>query len=156
MTTELAISITAIILAILSFGLSLYVVLRDRSNLITESQAYQHQESGEYYCLYFKVVNSGRRPIVLTMIEGVYEENHTCGEFIDHENKGIKLEEGEFYEHRFGKYDGIMVCDPLEQSEFFNIIDLRIVDSAGNKYGIKNAKENIRKITASKHPIGMR
>jgi hypothetical protein len=156
MTTELAISIVAITLSILSFGLSFYVALRDRPRLKTESQAYRHQETGEYYSFYLKAVNSGRRPIVLTLIEGQHEGNHKCGTFIDYENRGVKLEEGEFYEYRFGKFDGIMVCDPHDQGDLFDLVDLSIVDSADKKYRVRNAKENIQLLRRSKHPMGIR
>lgn len=156
MTAQLALSIAAIVLSVCSFGLSAYVAFRDRSRLKTESHAYQHEQTGEYYSLYFKVVNAGRRPIVLTLIEGSYENNHKCGTFINYENKGIKLEEGEFYEHRFGKHDGIMVCDPQGVGDSFNLVDLSVVDSANRKYRIKNAKENVQLLWSSKHPLGVR
>jgi len=156
MTVQLALSIAAIVISVCSFTLSAYIALRDRSRLKTESQAYLHEQTGEYYSLYLKVVNAGRRPIVLAMLEGTYDNNHKCGTFIDYENKGLKLEEGEFYEHHFGRYDGIMVCDPQGYGDFFNLVDLAVVDSANRKHRIKNAKENIQLLWSSKHPLGIR
>ena len=91
MTAQLTLSIAAIVLSVCSFALSAYVAFRDRSRLKTESQAYQHEQTGEYYSFYFKAVNAGRRPIVLTLIEGNYGNNHKCGTFINYENKGIRL-----------------------------------------------------------------
>lgn len=156
MTAQLTLSIAAIVFSVCSFALSAYLALRDRSRLKTESYACKHEQTGEYYSFHFKVVNAGRRPIVLTLIEGTYENNHKCGTFIDYENKGIKLEEGEFYEHRFGKYDGIMVCDPQGVGDFYNLVDLSVEDSTNRKYRIKNAKENIQLLWSSKQPLGVR
>lgn len=151
MTIELKISFVAIILAVCSFGLSLYVVLRDRPKLTTESRVYKHRETNEYNSLYFKVVNVGRRSIILTLIQGLYENSNTCGTYIDHENKGIKLEENEFYEYQFGKYDGIMICDPNGNGECHDLIDLQVADSTNKKYKIKDAKKHIQRLRNSKH-----
>lgn len=156
MTVQLAISIAAIVLSVCSFILSTYVALRDRSRLKTESHAYRHDETGEYYSFYFKVVNAGRRPIVRTLIEGTYDNNHRSGQYIDYENKGIKLAEGEYYEHHLGKFDGLMVCDPQGDGDFFDLLDLFVVDSANRKYKIKDAKKNIHLLRSSKHPLGVR
>jgi hypothetical protein len=117
---------------------------------------YRHEQTGEYSTLYFKVVNKGRRPIVLTLIEGIYENDHKSGEYIGYGDGGIKLEEGDFYENRFGKYDGIMVCDPYDSGDYSDLVDLFIVDSVGNRRKIRDAKKNIKKLRSSKHPFGRR
>lgn len=153
MTIQLTLSIVAIVLSVCSFALSAYVAFRDRSRLKTESHAYLHEQTGEYYSFYFKAINAGRRPLVLTLIEGSYENNHKCGILINYENKGIRLAEGEFYEHQFEIHDGIMVCDPQRYGKFFNLVDLSVVDSASRKYRIKDAKENIQLLWASKHHL---
>ena len=103
----------------------------------------------------FKVVNAGRRPIVLTLIQGIYENNHKCSQFIDFKNKGLKLEEGELFEYCFGKHDGIMICDPKYDDDSFDLINLWVVDSTNKKYKIKDVKKNIQKLKSSKHPFGV-
>ena len=152
----MSIATAALLISILSLILSLYAVSKDRSRLKTESHAYRSQQTGEFSSMYIKAVNSGRRPVIITLVQGVYEGSHQSNVYTDYENKGIILNEGEFFEYRFGKYDGIMECDPEEQGDFFNLEDLFLVDSTGKKYHVKDAKKNIQLIKSSKHPLGVK
>lgn len=150
----MSIATAALLISILSLTLSLYGVSRDRAHLKTESHVFKNESTGEFSTVYVKAVNIGRRPVILTLIQGVYGKKHVSGVYVDCENKGVLLNEGEFFEYRFGRFDGIMVYDPEEGGPFSDLEDLFLVDSAGKKYHVKEAKQNIKLVQESKHPFG--
>ena len=154
MSLEIILSIAAILLATFSLILSIFVVFRDRSNLKAESKVFKHEESGEYYNLYLKATNEGRRPIVLVYLLGKYEEKKESYIYIDHKNNGKKLDECEFYENRIGKHDGEMCAFELT-GDLYELVDLLFIDSSGHKYKIKDSKKNIKLLRESNHSLGM-
>lgn len=152
----MSIATAALLVSILSLILSIYVVSRDRSRLKTESQAYINEETGEFSIINLKAVNTGRRPIILTAVQGVYEGKHRASSFIDYEDKGHPLNENEIYEYRLRKFDGMTVCDPDDSGTYYDLRDLYFIDSTGRRYHIKGAKKNVKLLKESKHPFGVR
>ena len=152
---ETTLSTAAILIALLSLGVSAYMAWLDHPRLLTESKVFKHEETDEYSVLYVKAVNIGRRPIILRWLRGNYEENEQSG--ISVGDKGqVKLEEGEFHEERIGKFDGMMMYSGQFGEKDCQLIELFFEDSRGKRHPIKNSKENIAKLWASKHPLGIR
>ena len=151
---ETTLSIIAIAISFLSLGVSIFVVVRDRSNLTAECIVFKHDETDEYSHLYIKAVNEGRRPLTLLYLMGLYTENEKSGYLL--ENGGVKLEEGGYREERIGKFDGMMIHTGRYGEKDCQLVDLYFEDSAGKQYPVKNAKECLEKLWASKHPLGVR
>ncbi|MGO3344843.1 MAG: hypothetical protein ACTIM4_07880 [Marinomonas sp.] len=146
--------ILAIVISLLSLGVSLFVVMRDRGRLKAECCVYRHEETDEYSHLYIKAVNSGRRPLTLHYLMGNYTEGEKSGYLV--ENGGLKLEEGEFHEQRIGRFDGMMIHTGRFGEKDCELIDLYYIDTEGKKYKVKDSKKCISKLWASKHPLGIR
>jgi hypothetical protein len=85
---------------------------------------------------------------------GIYTENEKSGYLL--ENGGIKLEEGSFREERIGKFDGMMIHTGNYGEKDCELIDLYFENTAGKQYPVQNAKTCIKKLWASKHPLGVR
>jgi hypothetical protein len=151
---ETTLSIIAIGIALLSLGVSIFVVIRDRANFIAECKVFKHDETDEYSHLYIKAVNKGRRPITLLYLMGIYTENEKSGYLL--ENGGIKLEEGAYREERIGKFDGMMIHTGRYGEKDCELVDLYFEDTAGKQYTVQNVKECIKNLWASKHPLGVR
>jgi hypothetical protein len=150
MPSPTALSITALIISIASFGLSCYLALRDRSNVQAKCYARLHDRTGEYSSIFVTVTNAGRRRVILRYLMGQYEDGSKGGQRLT--ENGITLEEGEFYEMEFGKFDGLMV----NGDEMSGLVEVYFEDSAGKKYPIKDARQNVKTIRESKHPFGTR
>lgn len=150
MSDALTISIVALAVSIASFGLSSYLAWRDRSRLKAKSFAREHDRTGEYSSVFVSVTNAGRRPIILRSLIGIYADGSKGG--ISLSESGVKLQEGEFYETEFGKFDGIMV----NGDEMSPLIDIVIKDSSGHYHKIENSRANVQLISQSKHPFGVR
>ncbi|MCG8337938.1 MAG: hypothetical protein MJE63_25840 [Proteobacteria bacterium] len=146
MKLEIILSISAITISVFSLLLSFYVALRDRPNIKTESKVYKHSKTGEYHHFHLKVVNAGRRPVILTELECIYSEKKISGLYIGDDEKGIKLEEGEFYEYKFSKIDQIMIYDPMNNGDIYSLENIKIIDSSNKKHTVKSAKKNIKKL----------
>lgn len=55
--------VLAIVISLISLGVSMIVAARDRGRLKAECHVYKHGETDEYSHLYIKAVNAGRRPV---------------------------------------------------------------------------------------------
>jgi len=151
---ETTLSIFAIVISLISLGVSVFVVFRDRAKLKAECKVFKHDETDEYSHLYVKAVNEGRRPITLLYLMGIYSENEKSGYLL--ENGGAKLEEGDFREERIGKFDGMMIHTGRFGEKDCQLENLYFEDTAGNQYPVNGAKECISKLWGSKHPLGIR
>ncbi|MES9998510.1 MAG: hypothetical protein ABW125_03810 [Candidatus Thiodiazotropha lotti] len=151
---ETALSASAIIISLISLGVSVFVALRDRAKLNATCEVRKHDETGEYSHIYIKAVNVGRRPITLSYLMGIYTENEKAGYLL--ENGGAKLEEGAFLERCIGKFDGMMIHTGRFGEKDCELEDLYFEDSAGNQYPVNEAKECVTKLWKSKHPLGVR
>jgi hypothetical protein len=150
MPTVTVIAIIALVVSIASLGLSFYLVWRDRSRLQAESFARAHERTGEYSSVFITVTNAGRRQLTLCFLSGVYADGGQGSQRLS--EGGVKLQEGDFYELEFGKFDGIMVNgDAMSE-----LVDVFVEDSAGKRHKIKGSRKNVALVRQSKHPLGVR
>ena len=63
--------IIAIVISAISLSVSMFLAIRDRGIVKTESMAYKNSSTEEYAVVYLKVVNVGRRPITLRYLWGI-------------------------------------------------------------------------------------
>jgi len=82
--------------------------------------------------------------------EGGYSYGCTLGDGL------VKLNEGDFYEERIGKYDGMMIHIGEHGELNAMLVDLYVEDTKGKLYTVKNSKQNISKVLRSKHPLSVR
>lgn len=150
MTAAIVISVIALFVSISSLALGFYLAWRDRPNLRAKCCARTHEQTGEYSSVFVTAHNAGRRPITLRFLAGVYEDGTSGGLRLIQD--GLKLQEGEFHELEFGKFDGIMV----NGDDMSDLVDLFLEDSIGRKYRIEGSREAIALIQGSKHPFGVR
>ena len=150
MPDAFTISIVALDVSIASVGLSSYLAWRDRSRLKAKCFAREHEHTGEYSSVFVSVTNAGRRPISLRWLAGIYADGSKSRLFLS--ENGVKLQEGEFYETEFGKFDGIMV----NGDDMSPLVDILIEDSAGHRHKIENSRANVQLVNQSKHPFGVR
>ena len=147
--TAITISIIALVVSVASFGLSFYLARRDRSHLKSQCFVRAHERTGEYSSIFISITNTGRRAIVVRYLAGSYADCSKSGQLLGKE--GIKLQEGEFYEIEFGKFDGIMV----NGEKLSPLCDISLEDSTGKDCEIKNSRANIKLLKESKHPFGV-
>lgn len=150
MPDAIIISIVALVVSTASFGLSFYLAWRDRSRLKAKCFAREHERTGEYSSIFVSVTNDGRRPIILRSLIGIYADGSKGG--LSLSESGVKLQEGEFYEIEFGKFDGIMVSG----DDMSPLVDIVIKDSSGRYHKIENSLANVQLVSQSKHPFGVR
>ncbi len=150
MPDAITLSMIALVASFSSLGLSSYLAWRDRAHLGAKCHVREHDRTGEYSSLFVTVTNRGRRPITLRWLTGVYADGSRGG--VSLAENGVKLQEGEYYETEFGKFDGIMV----NGDNMSPLIDFFIEDSSGNRHKIKGSRANVQLVRRSKHPFGVR
>ncbi len=150
MPDAITISIVALVISIASFGLSFYLAWRDRSQLKAKCFAHEHERTGEYSSISVSITNVGRRSVILRLLIGIYADGTKGGQSLSED--GVKLQEGEFYETKFEKFDGIMVSG----DDMSPLVDIAIEDSSGRCHKIENSRANVQLISQSKHPFGVR
>ena len=150
MPDAVAISLVALAVSIASLCLGLYLAWRDRAQMKVSSFAREHDHTSEYSSIFITATNRGRRPVVLRWLGGVYADGSTGRQGIAED--GVKLQEGEFYETEFGKFDGIMV----NGDDMSPLVDVFLEDSAGRRHKIDGSRANIKLVSESKHPLGVR
>lgn len=149
MPDAITISIVALTVSIASVGLSSYLAWRDRSQLKAKCVACVHERTGEYSSVFISITNAGRRPISLRWLAATYADGSKSRRPLS--ENGVKLQEGEFYETAFGKFDGIMV----NGDDMSPLVDIHIEDSADHCHKIENSRANIQVVYQSKHPFGV-
>lgn len=136
------ISILALIISFLSLGVSIYFQYRDRVKLTTSCKYFPPHPDYDRGHLEIKVVNSGRRPTLLTILGGNLKDGGWQGTQLGGKDKSIRLGEHEFYEKKFYCED-IEVVSPDSESEF---TELWFEDSIGDRHFVKGSKEGIKKL----------
>jgi hypothetical protein len=147
--SAIVISLVALGISALSLALSGYLAWRDRSRLKAHCQAMRNRETGEYSLIKVTATNIGRRPINLRFLWGRYGNGRTSGMEID--DGGRTLQEGEFHEVSWGKFDGMMVFDIDDTA---SIEDLYFEDSRGRHHKVKDARRQLHLLKESEHPFG--
>jgi hypothetical protein len=129
-------SIVAICISLASLSLSLYNVFRDRAKLKITSKFYSASEHGPNRII-VRMVNDGRRPIILRLIGGNDSHGHWGGSYLEHEKGGLRLGEHEHYEYKFEKEDTVLFI-PEGNDVFFD--KLWVEDSLGRRHPIPESK----------------
>ncbi|MBW8364066.1 MAG: hypothetical protein K0M39_05890 [Rhizobium sp.] len=143
-------SLIALAVSTLSLCLGLYLAWRDRAQLKAKCFPREHDRTDEYSSIFITATNHGRRSVILRWLGGIYADGSKGRIAIS--TDGVKLQEGEFYETEFGKFDGIMV----NGGDMSPLVDIFLEDSAGRHYKIEGGRANTKLISQSKHPLGVR
>lgn len=125
-------------LAFVVSAISLYLHFQDRPSLKIISEFVPSSEYGSAY-IALSVVNSGKRPLVITMWGGSGDNGKWVGEFIGNERKGLRLAEKERYNIVLRKEDMVAIT-PDEEVVFS---DLWVEDSLGKRYSVPRAKQYV-------------
>ena len=140
------ISITAALVSLTSLGFSIYFGLRDRAKLRTSCTLYHPNPDlpWPYPSLSVRVVNAGRRTIVLRNLGGFYGDGRrSSSESLDHEKGGRRLGEHESFERtiRYEADDYTILYLSSEEPEYLR--ELWVEDTLGQRTTIRNSREAI-------------
>jgi hypothetical protein len=143
MTNSEIISTIALCVSGVSLGVSTFTSFRDRGRLKATSKYYpaNEDEDGKWWRghILVEAVNTGRRPIILTVFGGNYENEGWCGTYLE-DKKGVRLGENERFteqvncNHRMLKHNSR------------DAIDLWFEDTLGRRYRVKHAKKHLRSL----------
>jgi hypothetical protein len=143
------ISLVALTVSIISLCLGLYLAWRDRAQLKAKCVPREHERTGEYSSILITATNRGRRSAILRWVVGIYADGSRG--IIAISTEGVKLQEGEFYENEFGKFDGIMV----NGNDMSPLVDVILEDSGGRHHKIEGSRTSIKLLSQSKHSFGV-
>src|SRR5207244_7930368 len=97
----------ALIVSLASFGVSAYVALRDRKRLRAKSTFYAAHE-GRDSLMHVEAVNVGRRPVILTMLGGYYDDGSWSGTYLTEDKSGVRLAENEKFSADIDDVDDVV------------------------------------------------
>lgn len=134
------ISAFAFAISVTSLGLSAYVALRDRGRVRAKSTFYAATE-GRPASMRVEAVNIGRRPVILTLFGGYYENGCWSAVHIGDYKRGVRLEENERFRENI---DGLhhMLFYPETGAA---VTDLWFEDTLGRRYRVRGAKKNLKR-----------
>jgi len=135
-------SVGAVLISFISLAWSIHVGNRDRAKLKATSIFYEPEspEEGAPY-LEIKVMNYGRRPIILTGIGSEYPSGGwEWTSFLN--KKTVRLGENDKFEQVIEAGDSYTV-EPFDGEK---AIDLWFEDTLGRRYRIKNVKKDLKKL----------
>lgn len=117
--------------------------LRDRAKLKCkcEYKIYEPSEERQFAIITIKVINVGRRPIVLSKIGSTCNDGTLISLELNRNSGGHKLSENEFFEKRIDEEHDLL-CNPQNSPAK----DFWVEDSRDKKYRIKNSKNNLLKL----------
>src|SRR6266699_4169331 len=90
-------AIAAFLVSLTSLGFSIYFGFLDRSRLKASSQYYPEWEHSSAH-ITVSAVNHGRRPIILTLLGGTYEDGNWEGTSLGKDRAGLRLDENERFQ----------------------------------------------------------
>jgi hypothetical protein len=134
------IAFSALMVSILSLGVSFYFQNKDRVKLKTSCKFFPAHPDYDHAHLKIKVVNCGRRPALLTLFGGDLKNGSWQGTSIGGKEKALRLGEHEFHEEEF-YYEDIEAISPDSESEY---TELWFEDSLGNRHVVKDSREGIK------------
>lgn len=137
---SIVISIIALVVSISSLSLSAYLAFRDRGRIRTKSTYYPaHEDRGAI--LRIEAVNIGRRPVILTLFGGLYENSHWNGVYIGETHIGHRLGENEKFTEDIDIRHHMLFDDKMESavSEFW------FEDTQGRRYPVKDSKKHLKR-----------
>ncbi len=141
------ISIAALVISSISLVISAYFGARDRYKLATSSNFHPIDEHGPAQ-MTIKVVNVGRRLVILKLFGGHDNEGHWSGEILGNDGKGLYLKENEVFERTI-HWDDLQIMDPYSDS-ISSYKTLWVEDTRGHRHKIRKSRQNIRKLLESK------
>ncbi len=141
MEASFYLSAGAVLISLISFVWAIHVGNRDRAKLKATSTFYEPEspEDGVPY-LEVKVMNYGRRPVILTGIGAKYLSSESA--WISLEKKAVRLGENDKFEIFINAGDCYTV-DPLDGKK---AIDLWFEDTLGRRYKIKSVKKHLKRL----------
>src|SRR5262245_45948108 len=100
MTLKLSdvISILALFISMISLAISWFFNFRDKADLKIIGKFFVSHPDYDRAHINVKVVNSGRRPMILTLFGGDLKGGGYCGTSLGKDHKGLRLDEHESYE----------------------------------------------------------
>ena len=177
MDAATALSIAAILISAISAGITLFSYIRDKSKIIAWSEVVYDKSkdlNNPPPCFYLKIVNIGRRPIVLTSIEkrgkngrwsnplaepelekpinAALKENN-LKDIFSTKNTSKVLQEAEFFEISYDIDNFRFEVFSFNDDELVEAENFLIMDILGKKYPVKNAKKNIAAMLAHKTDV---
>lgn len=134
-------SVAAILISIAGFGLSFFVVFRDRPRLKVTSSYFDAWEQGPAK-IQVVLINRGRRPVILRLLGGHDSDGEYGGTFLKHDEGGLRLGEHERHELYIERDDTVLFApdDDVIYEEMW------VEDSLGNRHTIPNSKAYIAKL----------
>jgi len=142
------ISISALVISIISLVISWYFGFRDKAHIKTFAKFYPYNPNYDQARIFIKIVNCGRRPIIITMFGGDLigkdlKGRHWSATYLGEEGKGIRLEEHEKYETTIYIHD-IYNFDPEgNESECKNFW---FENTLGHRFKVVNSEKLIKKL----------
>ena len=169
MEITLSIAIIAVIISAVSAIFTYVNLNRDQPNLIAWSEVIYDLNAdieNPPPCFYIRLVNTGKRPIVLSAIEKIARNGswrNPVGEpdysgaleklVIDHKRRreallykhtAVILKEAEFLEFYYDCYDFEVETTQLMDDDLFQAYDMAVIDILDKRYQIKDIKKNIK------------
>lgn len=138
------ISALALVISVTSLGLSAHVAFRDRGRLRTKSTFYAaHEDRSPSMCV--EAVNAGRRPVILTVFGGYYENGQSRGTYIGDYKTGVQLGENEKFSENIDALHHML----FDQETGAAVTDLWFQDTLGRRHRVKGAKKHLQRLLKS-------
>ena len=145
MVTSDVISIVSLAVSAVSLSVSGYVVFIDRARVRARSEFFPAHEDEDKRLrpasMRVEIVNMGRRPVVLTMMGGYYENNGWSGTYLGERDKGIRLEENGRFTEDIDRQHHVVWSREMDAA-----IDLWVEDTLGRRYRVKGAKDHLNRL----------
>ena len=138
MSQSMIISLAAIFISLSSLAVTFWSVWRDRPQLKFTSHFYPSSEYGSAN-IRVRVVNAGRRPLILRLIGGDYSGGYRSGTYLGDSGKGLRLGEHEFFEESITR--GHHMCLDAEGKL---LIRLWFEDSLGRRYVVPESERDVK------------
>jgi hypothetical protein len=135
-------AVAALLVSIVSLGISLYATLLDRIKIKAFSTLYKPHELNPHTWIEVKVVNHGRRTAVLTMFGGDIKGGGWQGSPLSDRGLGLHLAENEF--HKLDLTPEQVFFVGRENDEEY--VDLWFEDSQGRRHRVKNARKHLQEM----------
>jgi hypothetical protein len=128
---------TALLVSIVSIGISLYATLRDRVKIKAFSNLYTDPHHNPHTWIVVTVVNHGRRTAVLTRFGGDFKGEGWQSTPLGDKGLGLHLAENEYHRIDLTPY-GVLVGGKY--------VDLWFEDSLGRRHRVKNARKHLQEM----------
>lgn len=142
METSDWIAISALVVAVISLGVSLWAKFVDRVRVKTSLEYLPANEYKEEPELVVKIVNAGRRPAIIRSLGGDLEEGGSCETYLGEKEHGLRLTENAFSEHRITRRDIYVIAENLDT----RYLNLWFQDSLGRRHKVKGSDAAIERL----------